>query len=154
MSDLIEPAPVLRICSWLTADDELRAAAERVLAEEVGEVALRSGAFEFDTSHYYREEMGAGLRRTWCCFGELFGAERLPDYRELTGRVEDQFAVSGCRRVNLDPGYLDHGKLVLASLKEAPDHSFPDFRDGRFNRFMLEARTLYKELLKLHQVSL
>ena len=74
----------------------------------------------------------------------------------------------------LDPGYLDLGKLVLASLKEAPDkiylgegvwahtclrydsgsfrapeHSFADFRDGRFDPFMLEARALYKSLLRV-----
>ena len=67
---------------------------------------------------------------------------------------------------------MDLGKLVLASLKEAPDkiyvgegvwahtclrygsgsfgapeHSFPDFKDGRFDAFMLEARRLYKSRL-------
>jgi hypothetical protein len=65
------------------------------------------------------------------------------------------------------------GKLVLASLKEAPDkiymgrgvwahiclryrfgaftapdHSFPDFQDGRFFETMLQARDLYRSLLR------
>ena len=84
----IEPVPVLRLCSCLTSSVELRDAAERELTRRLGQIVLRSPAYPFDTSDYYRDEMGAGLRRYWCCFGELFGAERLPEYRELTGRIE------------------------------------------------------------------
>jgi hypothetical protein len=173
VSQTVEPAPVLRLCSCLTAEPELLSTVESELARNYGEVALKSPAFPFDTSDYYREEMGDGLERHWLCFRELFGAERLPEYRLTTGRIEARLTAAGDRRVNLDPGYLDLGKLVLASLKEAPDkiymgqgvwahtclkfrqgeftapdHSFPDFRDGRFDAFMLEARNFYKSLLQ------
>lgn len=172
MSHRLEPAAVLRLCSCLTARPELLTEVERDLSREFGEVALRSEAFPFELSGYYREEMGDGIQRTWYCFRELCGAETLPDYRLATGRIERGYVVQGKRRVNLDPGYLDLGKLVLASLKQAadkiylgqgvwahtclrfrfgrfsaPDHSFPDFRDGRFDTFMLQARELYKSLL-------
>jgi hypothetical protein len=173
MSQAVEPAPVLRMCSCLTGDRGLLPAVERKLVHAFGEVALKSPAFPFDGSDYYREELGDPIERFWYCFAALCGAELLPDVRRTTGRIEASFAADGKRRVNLDPGYLDLGKLVLASLKQAPDkiymgrgvwahtclryrfgeltapdHSFADFRDGRFNGFMLEARKLYKTLLR------
>jgi len=172
MSEKLKPAPVLRVCSCLTGLPELLPEVEAELVRAFGEVALKSVPFAFDTSEYYRPEMGEGLQRTWYGFRDLCPAERLVEARLKTGEIEDRFAVEGRRRVNLDPGYLDLGKLVLASLKEAPDkihmgdgvwahvclqfrdgkftapdHSFPDFKDGRFDELMLEARELYKSLL-------
>jgi hypothetical protein len=145
---------------------------EEALSEVFGTIDLKSPAFPFDVSSYYEEEMGKGLQRLWYGFRHLCPAEQLPAARLATARIEETFTAKGRRRVNLDPGYLDLGKLVLASLKQAPDkiymgrgvwahtclryrfgefsapdHSFPDFRDGRFNGFMLEARRLYKSLL-------
>jgi hypothetical protein len=173
VSKKLEAAPVLGVCSCLTARPELLREVEGELVRTFGDIALTSPSYPFDTTDYYREEMGEGLRRCWYCFRALWRAERLPRMRMSTGGIEAKFAANGKRRVNLDPGYLDLGKLVLASLKEAPDkiylgdgvwahtclrfgggtfrapdHSFPDFRDGRFNDFMLDARALYKTLLR------
>ena len=173
MAKKLEAAPVLGVCSCLTAHAALLSETERELEGAFGEIALQSPVYPFDTSDYYRAEMGEGLRRCWYCFDVLWRAERLPQARATTGRIEAKFTVGDKRDVNLDPGYLDLGKLVLASWKEAPDkiymgngvwahtclrfgdgtfrapaHSFPDFRDGRFDGFMLEARTLYKSLLR------
>jgi hypothetical protein len=176
MSKKVKAAPVLGMCSCLTAHPALLRETERELAGAFGEIALKSPVYAFDTSDYYREEMGEGLERYWYCFRPLWRPERLPRHRLATGRIEATFAEGGRRRVNLDPGYLDLSKLVLASQKEAPDkiylgegvwahtclrfgsgsfaapgHSFPDFQDGRFDDFMLEARALYKSLLPHHQ---
>jgi len=171
MPQIAKPAPVLRLCSCLTAAIDLLPRAEAELEAEFGPIAMKSAPFPFDTSDYYHAEMGADLKRFWYCFKELCAAESLPDSRHASGRIEELFRDAGKRRVNLDPGYLDYGKLVLASLKEAPDkiylgrgvwahtclqfrdgrfvapdHSFPDFMDGRFDFFMTEARALYKSL--------
>jgi hypothetical protein len=168
----MKPAPVLRLCSCLTGEPALLADVEAELVGAFGAIALRSDPFAFDTSDYYRPEMGTNLRRVWLAFRNLVPSEHLMEARLETGAIERRFAVEDRRRVNLDPGYLDLGKLVLASLKEAPDkihlgqgvwahtclryragafvapdHSFPDFKDGRFDGFMHEARSLYKSLL-------
>jgi hypothetical protein len=173
MSRPLEPDPVLRVCSCLVGDRSLLPEVERELIRAFGAVALKSPAYPFDGSDYYRDELGDRIERFWFCFAELCGAESLSDGRWTTGGIEESFAVDGKRRVNLDPGYLDLGKLVLASLKQAPDkiymgrgvwahtclryrfgeltapdHSFADFKAGRFNGFMLEARKLYKSLLR------
>jgi len=53
-----------------------------------------------------------------------------------------------------DKIYMGQGVWAHTCLKfrwgkfTAPDHSFPDFQDGRFDAFMLEARNLYKSLLQ------
>lgn len=173
MSKRVRPAPVLRMCSCITGEPRLLTEVEAELTDLFGEIPLRSEPFPFELSDYYRAEMGGNLERRWLCFGELFGAEALPQFRLATGRIEERFSADGKRRVNIDPGYLDLGKLVLASLKEAPDkiymgegvwahaclayrdgrfsapdHSFPDFHDGRFGEFMLRARELLKQLLR------
>lgn len=172
MSESVEPLPVLRLCSCIAAEDAPLAQLEKALQEGFGAIALKSPPFPFDTSDYYRNELGADLLRHWYCFEALCAAESLPESRTASGRIEEHFMTGRKRSVNIDPGYLDYGKLVLASTKEAPhkiymgrgvwahtclryrsgrfiapDHSFPDFRDGRFDAFMLEARALYKSLL-------
>jgi len=138
-----------------------------------GPPALRSGEYPFDMSDYYRPEMGEGLRRCWLCFSVLRDPSELTAWKTLTCDLERTMSRGGRRTANLDPGYLDHGKLVLASLKEAPDkvymgrgvwahtclryrfgdftgpdHSFPDFLDGRFNDFFRQAKEVYKRLLR------
>jgi hypothetical protein len=173
MSQRIEPPPVLRIVSCITGRSELLPVVEAELLRAFGPVALKSSPFPFELTDYYQGEMGRGLRRHWLCFQRLFGADELSRSRVVTGRIEEALVEEGNRRVNLDPGYLDLGKLVLASWKaapdkvylgqgawahtclryrsgvfSAPDHSFPDFRDGRFNGFMLQAREVYKRLLR------
>jgi hypothetical protein len=169
----VAPVPVLRVCSCLTGDPARLPGVEEGLAHAFGPVAARSLPYPFELTDYYREEMGPDLERTWFCFRDLMDAETLVESRMTTGGIEREFSVGGRRMVNLDPGYLDHGKLVLASRKEAPDkiymghgiwahtclryrfgefeapdHSFPDFQDGRFDEFFTEARRLYKRLLQ------
>jgi hypothetical protein len=78
------------------------------------------------------------------------------------------------RIVNLDAGYLDHNKILLASAKEAGqkvyldkgiyadlagrykdgryqpfEWSFPDFRDGRYDKELLTMRKRYMAQLKV-----
>jgi hypothetical protein len=164
-------APVIRLVSVLTPGEDLLDAVRPHLEEAFGPPALESGRYPFDRSGYYEKEMGRSLTRVWIAFETLAPAEELPLWKQSCVTIEDRFREGGARRVNLDPGYLDHGKLVLASCKEAPDkiymgsgvwahtclrfrfgafeapdHSFPDFRDGRFYDFFMEARRLMKRL--------
>lgn len=138
----------------------------------MGDVVLAGGPFPFDMTDYYSREMGNGLLRNWFCFSPA-DPSLLPFWKERCIEIEAEFGGEGHRRVNIDPGYLDHGKLVLASCKAAPDkiylgrgvyahtclryrsgefhgpdHSFADFIDGRFNSFFLEAKSIYKGILK------
>lgn len=166
--------PVLPVVSVISNSPDPMARILPDLQGYFGEVALKSGSFPFDMSTYYQAEMGAGLSRTWLCFSRLRDPSELPEWKLFCHGVEEAMSQGPARTVNLDPGYLDHGKLVLASFKPAPDkvymgqgvwahtclryrfgdfhgpdHSFPDFIDGRFNDFFREAKSLYRRLLRL-----
>jgi hypothetical protein len=152
------------------AEDRLEESMGR-LEKAFGQLALRSDPYAFDMSDYYRPEMGGGLRRVWLAFAQPVRPERLAEWKLECASIEKEMAEEGRRTANLDPGYLDFGKLVLASFKEAPDkiyigrgvwahtclryghgrftapdHSFPDFRDGRFDAFMRRARRLLRSV--------
>jgi hypothetical protein len=72
----------------------------------------------FDYSDYYAREMGAALRKKYLVFAPLMDRERLPEIKTSTNGWEREYAREGKRTVNLDPGYLAHDKLVLATTKD------------------------------------
>ena len=91
----------------------------------------------------------------------------------MSERIEERLAVEGKRRVNLDAGYMDFNKFVLASAKfhEHKIHvgrgiyadltlifesrawrplpwSFADFRDGRYYEALTLIRNGYRERIR------
>jgi hypothetical protein len=90
----------------------------KVLEEEFGSVCLTSRTFSFDETDYYRVEMGAELLREFISFDALISMESIPDIKLCTNRIEmELFSKNGRRFVNIDPGYLTHGKVILATTK-------------------------------------
>lgn len=166
--------PVLPVVSVISRTPDSLSGVLPELEGHFGQVLLKGGPFPFDMSTYYQAEMGSGLERNWLCFSNLGDPSELPGWKLFCFGIEEAMVHGKARTVNLDPGYLDHGKLVLASFKPAPDkiymgrgvwahtclryrfgdfhgpdHSFPDFIDGRFNAFFREAKSLYRRLLRL-----
>ena len=70
---------------------------------------------------YYEKEMGTGLLRRFVSFAPLISPEALAEIKLKTHGIEEGYQwIEGekrGRRVNIDPGYLDGGKVVLASTK-------------------------------------
>ena len=91
-----------------------------ILTEEFGEVDDQSEEFSFsgEFSNYYDEEIGGeGLRRIYS-FRELVDPTRQADIKTRTNEIEAMFSVDGNRKINLDPGFINHGRLLLATTKE------------------------------------
>ena len=112
---------------------------ETVLAETYGVIALRSTPIPFTQTTYYEREMGTNLTRLYVAFDPLVSIAALAAVKHTTNQLEARWATSqGQRRVNIDPGYLDLAKVVLASTK---DHSHRLYiGDGIFAEVTLRYR--------------
>ncbi len=167
------PPPVLVVVGALTSDVGLGETVVADLSERLGGLELTGEPVPFVRTDYYAPEMGRDLVRWYACFGELMPPERLVELKQLTWELEQQHCGEGHRRVNLDPGYLDLFKVVLASFKHGPQKlylgsgvwadpvlyfrdgayrelpwTFPDLRGGDHGAFFAAARERYKALLR------
>ena len=151
-------------------DKEILERAMEMLVKEFGEYDLVSEEFSFsgEFSTYYDSELGGeGLRRIYS-FKETVAPDRQADIKIRTNEIEAIFSVDGNRRINLDPGFINHGRLMLATTKAAGFriplkngihteltlfyarggwHKFPwsyrDYQSERVQKFLSEAREIY-----------
>ena len=144
------------------------------MVEEVwGPVDYQSQLYPFDQTDYYLEEMGNDLQRQLISFTELRSPEELAAAKVKCNEMELALSSSGKRTVNLDIGYLDHNKIVLASAKGAGqkiyladgiyadlvaryaqgryqpfEWTFPDFKEGRYDTDLAHIRQRYLDQLR------
>lgn len=132
-------------------------------------IDLESRIFPFEDTDYYSVEMGSPLKRIIVSLERLENPGRLAEFKLRTNTIELQHAVEGKRTVNIDIGYLDYYKVVLASAKvnwqkiylsngiyadptlyyrkgrfHPFEWSFPDFKKRIYDDFFLKLRRLYK----------
>lgn len=88
------------------------------LSEKCGDVDSESETFSFDFTDYYNAEMGEGLKRKFVSFKKPSGLEGIHGLKSFTNGLEKRLSSNGRRRINIDPGYLDCGKLVLLTTKD------------------------------------
>ena len=159
-----EPTPVKLVCGVLFSDVNKLAQARALLQECYGPV---------DWTDYYVPEMGQPIFRLFFSFRELINPKELARIKIECNTIEEQVASNGLRKVNLDPGYLDYDKFVLASAKYAAhkiyldfgiyadttfiyrkgrfhpsEVCFPDFKSGLYNEVFLHIRATYKGQLR------
>jgi hypothetical protein len=113
------PSSVKLFCALLVAPSISIEAVEAVLEQTFGTITLRSTPILFTHTTYYQHEMGEGLTRIYIAFDPLISMAELAIVKHTTNRFETIWAAhGGQRRVNLDPGYLDLAKVVLATTKD------------------------------------
>lgn len=92
-------------------------AAQRELIAHLGPLDYESALMPWEFTDYYSKELGENLLRKFIAFERLIEPERLAEIKLFTNQLEDKFSEGGARRINLDPGYLDSAKVVLATTK-------------------------------------
>jgi len=175
MGTIRENKPACLFVGILTAFPDLLPRAEELISSHIGKVAERSELFPFSATHYYDAEMGSPLVRQFVGLDGLFDPESLPSVKRVANELESLVASEdlGVRRpVNLDPGYLDEAKVVLASTKDfmhrillargiyaevtlhyehgewrAFPWTFPDFRTGLYFPFFCSLRRRHRTTL-------
>jgi hypothetical protein len=137
-----EPQPVKLIVSLLTGDVGLLPQARDALVKCYGPIEWDSELLPFDHTDYYSSEFGPDLQRQIVVFEELIDPAELPAIKLNANQMEWSLAQGEQRRINIDPGYVSLGKLVLASTKDHAHRLYLDrgiygeitlrFQRGRF----------------------
>ena len=102
-------------------DPEVLKAALADLVKEFGEWDMVSEEFSFsgEYSTYYDEELGGeGLRRIYS-FEKLVDPSLQAEIKEFTNDLERRYSGDTGRHINLDPGFMSHGRFMLATTKNA-----------------------------------
>ena len=145
--------------------------------DRFGPIARESPAFEFVETDYYEATMGPGLRKVFFAFDRSIDPSELAEIKRTTNGWEEEYAARGNhpepRPLNLDPGYLSLGKLVLASTKDFAhriylshgiyaevtlqykhrrwrhhEWTFADYRRGDYQRFFTECRNRLRRQIR------
>ena len=113
-----QPKPVKLIASIFSADAAQIDRALAAMAAQFGPVDFQSELIPFDHTDYYAPEFGAGLVRRIAAFERLVDPGNLPDIKLATNAIEAEIGAGGARSVNIDPGYVGEGKMILATTKD------------------------------------
>ncbi len=152
------------------------------LQNRYGPIALASPVFDFTETHYYDESMGTGLKKQFFALQRLIAPADLVAIKLATNGLEREAAERGdwsmapsgvARPLNLDPGYLNAGKWVLATTKDQAHRlylgrgifaevtlrfeqgeyvpwpwTYPNYRRDDYRTFFKAARGEYLRLLR------
>jgi hypothetical protein len=157
MGKITRPEPVMLFAGMLTGDLSLMNRMAETLVEHFGPLIGQTEDLPWRYTDYYAEELGREIFRRFLFFRNLIPPDRIAGIKVETNRIEERNArkVTGSllRRINLDPGYLESSKVVLASTKNyshriylghgiygevtlkyvqgsfrSMDHTYPDYR--------------------------
>ncbi len=167
----VDPVKIFVAVLWTEPDSLQKAIAQLVV--QWGEIDFSGADYAFDMTDYYEPEMGRELKRRLVSFKKLAPPDFLSPAKHACNAIEDGLSGERGRTVNLDIGYLDHNKIVLASFKGAGqkiylangvwadmvaryrggryrafEWTFPDFSDGRYDRELIQIRQIYIRQLR------
>jgi len=176
MWTLKKPDPVKLIVGILACDATALAAAIEMIKAKFGECDLESPTWPFTHTKYYAEETGSTIVKKFVTIEKLISPDKLADIKLKTNKMEAKLArinAGFSRPVNLDPGYIEPSKLVLASTKNFSqriyigkkiwaevtlifnkgrwvsfDYTFPDHREDRYHGFFRQVRERIVEQLR------
>ena len=177
MWQLKQPNPVKLIIGILAADNRCLDCAIREIENCFGKIDLRSDAWPFTQTDYYKEQTGQNILRQFISIEKLVDPGLLADIKHKSNKLEQglasTLAVDLPRPVNLDPGIIEPSKLVLATTKNYShriyignfmyaevtlvydkgswqpfSYTYPDYRLGCYHQFFSQVRSKLLEQLK------
>jgi hypothetical protein len=98
-------------------EPDVRRVTEARLRDAFGRIERASASFDWAYTDYYRS-ISPDLARCFFSFGGLRHPSELAEWKKTAVALEAESGGGSGRRVNIDPGYLDGARLVLASTKD------------------------------------
>jgi len=173
-------SPVKLFIGVLVANSRFIPQVEERLTAAYGAIDHRSEVIPFDFTNYYEPEMGDLIDRVLFSFERLIEPDQLPEIKRQTNQLEEDLApllqkagTAVKRPVNLDPGYIEQAKVILASTKnfyhriylgkgifgEVTMHfknntfqffpwTYPDYQSRDYQEFFLRVRQIYRNQLR------
>lgn len=118
MGKIKKHQPVKLIIGFIFKEEGIRCKAQGLLEKKFGKIDYVSQGLSFTHTDYYAKEFGCGLKRQFISFKKLILPQGLPGIKIFTNKIEQNLSRGGLRLINIDPGYLDMSKLILASTKD------------------------------------
>ncbi len=169
MGKVRKHSPVKLIAGFIFKDADCLNKAKVYLTKRFGKLDYESETIPFIHTDYYETEFGKDLKRKFISFNKLIHPEKLPDIKILTNKIEKKLSQDKCRRINIDPGYLDLSKLILATTKDYThriylnngiyaevtlfykdkkfcywEWTYPDYRTGEYIEIFNNIRAIYE----------
>jgi len=118
------PLPAKLIFSMFTGDEALFGAAREALVGQYGPIDYACPRMPYDETDYYADEFGERLMRELVSFERLIDPGELAAIKVASNALEKALGIGStesglARRINLDPGYVNGARLVLASTKDS-----------------------------------
>ncbi|MCX5697183.1 MAG: DUF4416 family protein [Candidatus Omnitrophica bacterium] len=170
MSRIKKHPPVKLVIGLIYKDEDTLSRALSVLSRVFGSIDYESSEFAFNHTDYYKDEFGTDLKRRFIGFKKLISPQQLARIKISTNKIESKLSAGGKRRINIDPGYLELPKFVLATTKDFrhriylmdgifaevtlyyQDKSFkfwewtyPDYRNPEYIEIFNHLREIYKK---------
>jgi hypothetical protein len=112
-----EPEKAILFAGLLFVNEVHLLRAVDLLKKNYGDAVDESDIFDWSHSKYYKDELGPDVKRKFMLFDKIISPEEIVDIKLTTNEIEHELSKNGKRTVNIDPGYITLGKLVLATTK-------------------------------------
>lgn len=170
MGKSIYPSEAKAILFLLTSQEKLAEKVIPSLQKILGPIEHKSDWHLFEHSHYYEKELGPNLKRCLISFKKIFEPSKLAALKKKTTLLEKNLSKKDNRKINIDPGYVDLFKVVLASGKAGGqkvalskdvfaytllrfergvwhpfDWTYPDFKESIYHEDLLKIRESLKD---------
>ena len=169
MWKLNKPKPAKLVVGILAANENLLTAAQDILRKKFGGCDVVSEIWPFVHTDYYQQQAGENIIKRYLSFEKLISPGKIAKIKHITNKMEvklaSKFNGSLDRPVNIDPGYIETSKLVLATTKDFSHriyigkkmwaevtltyhkgqwlsyrYTFPDHKEDRYHKFFSQAR--------------
>lgn len=134
-----KPDPAILFIGMIAGNEELFSLASGELERIFGKISHQSPVYPWNHSGYYEDEIGRDLKRKFIFFGNPIMPDRIADIKIGTNRIEELFSLDeeGKRKrmINIDPGYMNMAKIVLATTKDFSHRIY--LKDGIYSEVTL-----------------